>query len=206
MSEHYFSAEPTSTPTRRGFSFEFSGEQIPVQVDGGVFSATRLDPGTRVLLKYLEKHSSDLDDWNSGKVLDVGCGWGSVSLALAKKYPRLEVVAVDVNQRALENTQRNAELNRLANVHTFEPDSVPETFKFEEIWSNPPIRIGKVALQDLLVRWLSRLSVDGVATFVVAKQLGAPSLQVWLTSLPGYACIKLGQDKGYWVLRVRHEG
>lgn len=178
------------------------GDAIDVLVDGGVFSATRLDPGTRVLLEYLEQDSPQSLGDESGRLLDIGCGWGAISLALGRKYPSAAVTSIDVNRRALENTRRNAERNGITNVHVLEPSEISPDITFDAIWSNPPIRIGKPALHGLLSRWLSHLAPAGSATLVVAKQLGAPSLQRWLNELPGFRCLKLGQEKGYWVLRV----
>lgn len=205
MSEHYFSADPASTPIQRNFEFDFLGEAISVRVDSGIFSATRIDPGTKVLLGELEKHVAIHQSSPRSRALDIGCGWGAISLALAKSSAELEVIAIDVNQRALDNTKRNAKLQGLSNVQALHPTDVPPDLEFDEIWSNPPIRIGKEALHELLQSWLARLSNAGIATFVVAKQLGAPSLQRWLNGLPGLSCSKLSQDKGFWVLRVKRE-
>lgn len=205
MTEHYFSADPTSTGNRRDVKFDFMGDTLLAQVDAGVFSATRIDPGTRVLLKSLERHEVPGGKAATLNVLDIGCGWGPISLALAKKYPAGEILAVDVNRRALENTARNAALNEVLNISTREPGEVADDTAFDEIWSNPPIRIGKEALHSLLETWLARLTVGGLATFVVAKQLGAPSLEHWLNDLAGYRCQKVDQSKGYWILQVSRE-
>lgn len=202
--DHYFSADPKSESTPREIGFDFLGERLSAAVDAGVFSATRLDAGTRVLLNYLESHSQ-ADDKDVARVIDIGCGWGPISIALGKKYPEAEVIGVDVNRRALENTTRNLAMNRVSRARAMHPELVPEGYEFDEIWSNPPIRIGKVALHELLMEWLPRLGESGTATIVVAKQLGAPSLQQWLNSQPNFRCTKLLQEKGYWLLRVTRE-
>ena len=205
MSDHYFSAEPVSPTSTREIGFDFLGERIAVQVDGGVFSATKLDSGTKVLLKYLESYHGQ-NASNAQNVLDLGCGWGPITISLAKKYPDSAVLGVDINRRALRNTARNLASTQALNAEAKHPDSVPDELEFDEIWSNPPIRIGKKALHELLLVWLPRLKPLGVATLVVAKQLGAPSLLNWLDSQPGFHCTKLLQDKGYWLLRVKREG
>ncbi len=77
------------------------------------------------------------------------------------------------------------------------------TVQFATIWSNPPIRIGKPALHDLLHTWLARLDADGSASLVVQKHLGADSLQRWLIEL-GYRCDRVGSKAGFRLLTVRH--
>ena len=74
--------------------------------------------------------------------------------------------------------------------------------RYDEVWSNPPIRIGKKALHDLLSTWLPRLTPDGVARLVVGKNLGADTLQRWLID-QGYACVRAASAKGFRVLLVR---
>ena len=81
-------------------------------------------------------------------------------------------------------------------------DDVPDEMQFDEIWSNPPIRIGKPALHDLLLTWLPRLAADGRAVLVVGKNLGADSLQRWLVE-QGYPCERLASAKGFRVLEAR---
>jgi 16S rRNA (guanine1207-N2)-methyltransferase len=136
---------------------------------------------------------------------DVGCGWGPITLALATESPEATVFAVDVNERARELTAINAQAHGLHNVHVIEPDAYPEGLDIDCLWSNPPIRIGKEALHQLLTTWLNRLAPDGVAYLVVAKQLGSDSLQRWIAEDgPGaFSCERLTTDKGFRVLEVR---
>ena len=108
--------------------------------------------------------------------------------------------AVDVNQRALELVAENAAANDLPNVTVALPDSVPDDITFDAIYSNPPVRIGKEALHDLLTRWLPRLAADGTAYLVVQRHLGADSLQAWLER-EGFPTRRLASSKGYRVLR-----
>ena len=81
------------------------------------------------------------------------------------------------------------------------PDQVPADLRFDEIWSNPPIRIGKDALHELLLLWLPRLKPDGVAWLVVGKNLGADSLAKWLTA-QGWLTEKLASAKGFRILKT----
>ena len=139
-----------------------------------------------------------------GDFLDIGCGWGAISLALALESPEASVYAIDVNERAIELTERNAELNCCANIHAGEAADVPEGLEFELIWSNPPIRIGKQELHTLLMTWLPRLAPDGYAYLVVQKNLGSDSLMRWLAQALGstFTVAKYASSKGYRVIEV----
>ena len=135
----------------------------------------------------------------SGTLLDLGCGWGPIACALATS-PDVVVWATDTNERALELTRLNA-ANLDAEVHAALPDEIPDDVVFDEIWSNPPIRIGKDALHDLLLRWLPRLTPDGSARLVIGKNLGADSLQAWLVA-QGWPTERVTSEKGFRILRV----
>ena len=138
-----------------------------------------------------------------GTYLDLGCGYGVIACALATAVPNSTVWGVDVNERALQLCADNAAALGFADrVHAATPDGVPTDVRFDEIWSNPPIRVGKAALHDLLLSWLPRLAPDGRALLVVGKNLGADSLQRWLIE-QGYRCTRLASAKGFRVLEVR---
>jgi 16S rRNA G1207 methylase RsmC len=87
-------------------------------------------------------------------------------------------------------------------VQVLRPEAVDPTTRYDEIWSNPPIRIGKEALHELLLTWLARLAPTGVARLVVGRNLGADSLQRWLGD-QGYDCERVASAKGFRVLNVR---
>jgi 16S rRNA (guanine1207-N2)-methyltransferase len=196
--EHYFSAEPDA-PARRGHvEFTVAGNTYRLATGGGVFSADRLDPGTAVLLRKAPPPHPD----STATLLDLGCGYGPITAVLARSAPRAIVYAVDVNRRALGLVRDNAASLGIANrVNAVTPDEVPDTARFAEIWSNPPIRVGKPELHAMLLRWLSRLTPDGRAWLVVARHLGSDSLQQWLTE-HGYPVTRHASQKGYRVLRV----
>ncbi len=196
MSEHYFSSDPTSPYETAEVSVSVWGEPMRLTSATGVFSYGRLDLGTAVLLRTARLPSGRT-------FLDLGCGYGVISCALATARPDADVWAVDVNERALELTRRNAErLDLASRIRVASPDEVPSSVCFDGIWSNPPIRIGKAALHELLLHWLPRLADDGEAWFVVSKNLGADSLQRWLTE-QSYACDRVASAKGFRVLRVQ---
>jgi 16S rRNA (guanine1207-N2)-methyltransferase len=194
--EHYFTSEPSAAADERTVRFTVAGRELRLTASAGVFSASRLDPGTAVLLRKAPLPR------RGGNYLDLGCGYGPIAVSLAATSPRAAVYAVDVNSRALALVRDNAARAGLADrVHACLPDEVPLDLVFDEIWSNPPIRIGKADLHALLLRWLPRLAPDGVAWLVVAHHLGSDSLQSWLTG-QGWATRRHASQKGYRVLAV----
>ena len=138
-----------------------------------------------------------------GRILDLGCGYGVIGLAVAKAVPGAVVTGVDVNERAVLLANENAAALGVADRFTAgTPDAVAADATYDEIWSNPPIRIGKDALHELLLTWLPRLSPGGRAVMVVGKNLGADSLQRWLGE-QGYPTERLASAKGFRVLETR---
>ncbi|GAA4201223.1 hypothetical protein GCM10022220_06900 [Actinocatenispora rupis] len=198
--EHYFTADPSAPATRSTVRFAVGTREVRLTAAGGVFSASRLDPGTAVLLRKAPLPR------RAGTLLDLGCGYGPIAAALAVSAPAATVYAVDVNARALDLVRENAAaLGAADRIVPATPDAVPADVVFDEIWSNPPIRIGKPALHGLLTTWLPRLAPGGVAWLVVARNLGADSLAGWLTT-QGYAVDRHASQKGYRVLSVAAAG
>ena len=197
-SDHYFSQEPKSNYQPKQIELNVAGEVFNINTASGTFSPLRLDVGTEVLLDHLELAPKD------GSILDLGCGWGPIALNLAKHSPKAKVWAVDVNNRSLELTAENAKSLGLSNIQTATPDSVPKDIKFSGIWSNPPIRIGKKQLHELLLTWLPRLEANASAYLVVQKNLGSDSLQKWLTEtlVDGYEVSRLTSVKTYRIIKV----
>jgi 16S rRNA (guanine1207-N2)-methyltransferase len=199
--DHYFTAEPASAAERRTVVVQLAGRAMPVTTAGGVFSPDRVDIGTTVLLRVVP------DPPPTGNVLDLGCGWGPLALTMALTSPEATVWAVDVNRRAIGLLADNAKALGLENVRPVTADQVPGNLTFATIWSNPPIRIGKAALHELLDAWLPRLSPGGTAYLVVQRNLGADSLHTWLTGHlgPEYYVTKYASSKGFRVLRVHRD-
>ena len=136
-------------------------------------------------------------------MLDLGCGFGVIGLAIAACSPSTIVTGVDVNERAVLLANENAAALGVADRFTAgTPDAVAADATYDEIWSNPPIRIGKDALHDLLLAWLPRLAPGGRAVMVVGKNLGADSLQRWLGA-EGWPTERLASAKGFRVLETR---
>jgi 16S rRNA (guanine1207-N2)-methyltransferase len=195
--DHYFSADPSVALERAPVRARVWGRDLTLTSGSGVFARGRLDVGTGVLFRATEPPVSD------GPFLDLGCGYGVIACALAVSRPEAEVWAVDVNERALQLTRENeAALGVADRVHAMLPEQVPAGQRFAEIWSNPPVRVGKRALHALLLSWLPRLEPTGRAVLVVGKNLGADSLQRWLAD-QGCPATRLASAKGFRVLEVR---
>ena len=173
-SEHYFSSTPGSELNLRTIHAHIAGADRELTTAGGVFSPDRIDLGTSVLLSSVPSPPP------GGNLLDLGCGWGPISLTLALESPRATVWAVDVNERALDLVRLNAEKLGISNINAVTPDNVPDDVDFMTIWSNPPIRVGKNELHDLLERWLPRLQPGCDGWLVVQRNLGSDSLHRWL--------------------------
>ncbi|ACQ80687.1 methyltransferase small [Beutenbergia cavernae DSM 12333] len=195
--DHYFSAEPAAPDERRTIDVRLRGRDVRVTTAPGVFSADHLDTGTRVLLDAVPAPPA------TGELLDLGCGWGPLALAMAAESPGARVWAVDVNDRALDLVRVNAAAVGAAGVRAATPDeALTHRPSLAVIWSNPPIRIGKRSLHDLLATWLDLLAPDGEAWLVVAKNLGADSLQRWIATELGFEAERTASVKGFRVLKV----
>ncbi|MBM7504482.1 class I SAM-dependent methyltransferase [Agromyces aurantiacus] len=199
--EHYFSSKPADDRALRTVTVRLAGREFDVLTAGGVFSPGHVDLGTRVLLDEVPEPPA------GGHLLDLGAGWGPVALTLGLEAPDATVWAVDVNERALDLVGRNAARLGLTNVNPARPDDVPDDVRFAAIWSNPPIRIGKAELHELLRRWLPRLEAGATAWLVVQKNLGADSLQRWLADDlgEGWHVERAATSKGFRVLAVTRE-
>ena len=193
---HYFDADPAVPSQPRVVRLDLPDRSLTLTTDRGVFAAGGVDPGTKYLL--LEAPPPP----ESGTFVDLGCGYGAIACTLALRAPRAEILAVDVNERALALCAANAEGAGATNVRTLRADAVPDELVVDLLWSNPPIRIGKTALHGLLATWLGRLAPTGTALLVVQKHLGADSLQRWLTSA-GFTAERIGSRTGYRLLEVR---
>src|SRR3954447_20305031 len=195
---HYFAPHPQAPGRRTVVPVRLAGRDVEVVTAGGFFSGDRVDLGTRVLLREAPEPPA------SGDLLDLGCGWGPIALVLGLLASAASVWAVDVNERALELTGENARRLGTGNVRAVRPEDVPDDVRFDAIWSNPPIRIGKEALHQLLLTWMPRLRPGAQAHLVVQRNLGADSLHAWLAdTLDGRAEVaRAGSAKGYRVLRV----
>ncbi len=196
MSAHYFTETPSGPEHRRQVEVEVWGRPFTLTTANGVFAGDGLDRGTEVLLR------ESAPPTGAPTVLDLGCGYGPVALGIALACPAARVDAVDVNERALALCRDNAAALGVADrVRVMRPADVEPGRTYDQIWSNPPIRVGKQALHALLLTWLPRLAPAGEARLVVSKNLGADTLQRWLVE-QGFGCTRVASSKGFRVLLV----
>jgi 16S rRNA (guanine1207-N2)-methyltransferase len=195
VGQQYFAERPDAAPRPGTVHVVLPDLHLELETDSGVFSPSRLDPGTRLLLETAPPPVA------SGDLLDLGCGYGALALVLAARSPAARVWAVDVNTRALRLCAINAERAGLRKVRCVSPDDPGLPGEFGLIWSNPPIRIGKAALHALL----ARLAPGAAAFLVVQRYLGSDSLQRWLTD-SGWPAERIAARSGYRVLRVTAAG
>lgn len=199
--QHYFSSDPSGDFTPKPITVELAGRQVSVVTASGIFSPAGVDKGTKILLDEVPAPSGQ-------NLLDIGTGWGPITLSLAMLAPNAQVYGVEVNQRSAELTRLNAQKLGLKNVTVAHPDALDTDIRFDTIWSNPPIRVGKEVLHGILRTWLPRLASGGKAYLVVQKNLGSDSLQKWIekdleADYPGeFTADRYATSKGFRVLIV----
>jgi 16S rRNA (guanine1207-N2)-methyltransferase len=191
---HYFDEDPDAPSMPRDVELWLPDMSLTLTTDRGVFGYDQIDAGSKLLLLKAPPPPP------TGNLLDLGCGVGTIALPLAR---RATVWAVDVNSRARALCATNAIANGITNVRVVGPDDVPDDLAVDCIWSNPPIRVGKKALHEMLLMWLERLAPAGYAVMVVHKHLGGDSLQRWLTG-GGYPTTRLASSSGYRILHTTH--
>lgn len=208
-SSQYFSRTPAVASDEREIELSLPDLELRLLTDRGVFSNTRIDAGTRLLLQEAPHPTPQMHN-----LCDLGCGYGPIAVTLAKRAPRSSVWAVDLNERAVALTARNAERNGCDGIRavvvdesgqaidgTLEDRTTLPRITFDGLWSNPPIRIGKAALHRLLTIWLDRLAPTGSAWLVVQRHLGADSLADWMSE-QGWPTSRICSRAGYRLLEV----
>lgn len=195
---HYFSEDVTAESKPQAVILQVPGLDTSLVTDRGVFSPGQVDKGTRYLLRT-GPHPS----YSNEHIVDIGAGYGPITCALATWNPQATIWAVEVNPRARELCAVNTSNLKLDNVKIVGPDEVPDDLLVDRIWSNPPIRIGKKNLHELLLFWLGRLRPWGTAHLVVQKNLGSDSLHKWMET-QGFNVVRRSSEMGYRLLDVTH--
>ena len=192
MTKMYFAENPDANHDIHELKVELLGESMTFLTDAGVFSKKMIDYGSRVLLSALGFNKKET-------LLDVGCGYGTLGLTLAKAQG-LEVTLVDINQRALDLARKNADANQVS-ADIFQSNVYEHvTGQFHHIISNPPIRAGKQVVHEVISGSYDHLLEDGDLTIVIQKKQGAPSAKAKMEEVFGN-CETLKKDKGYYILR-----
>lgn len=197
MSDHYFTNKPQTASETTAWTYTLRGKEFKFVTDAGVFSKKTVDFGSRLLVETI-----DFSELVSGDILDVGCGYGPIGLALAKEDAERKVEMVDVNERALGLAKQNSSNNRLANV-LIHPSDIYESVEgkdFAAIVSNPPIRAGKKVVHGILTGAFDLLKEGGTLTIVIQKKQGAPSAKAKMEETFGNTEV-IAKDKGYWIIQ-----
>lgn len=194
MTEQYFTADPTCESKPVPCAFPYRGYGLNFMTDAGVFSRGELDTGTKLLLDALPPLAGD--------VLDVGCGWGAIGVAIGRACPACRVTMVDVNHRALELCRANAEKNGVQ-AQILESDGLAAVLDrtFDAVVTNPPIRAGKQVIYRMFADAAAHLNTGGALYLVIRKQQGAESCMKYLRTLFGQV-EKLDKSGGFWVLKA----
>lgn len=197
MADHYYTPLPESAHKTRTVQAEILGRTLRFETDAGVFSKNELDPGSRLLIEAMDELS--------GRVLDLGCGWGAVGISLGAANPQAQFVLCDVNERAVDLANKNIRANGLSNAQAVVSDAFSALEgTFDHVITNPPIRAGKQVIYAMFDEAHARLSPGGTLTLVIRKQQGAPSAQKHLLAVFGNA-ETVARGGGYHVIQCRKE-
>ena len=194
--DHYYTSAPTSAHKTAYVDMEYRGHALRFETDSGVFSRTELDRGTEVLLDALPETVS-------GSVLDMGCGWGVIGVAIGKHWPDTVITMADINQRACDLSRKNASAAGVE-ATVIESDGYEKVLghTYDLILQNPPIRAGKAVIYKMFADASACLHADGELWLVIRKQQGAPSAITYLKTL--FEDVDTVEKKsGFWIIRCR---
>ena len=192
MTKMYFAENPDAKHDIHELNVELLGQRLTFLTDAGVFSKKMIDYGSQVLLSVLDFEAGE-------RVLDVGCGYGPLGLTLAKAQG-VTATMVDINQRALDLAQKNAERNQIS-AEIFQSNVYEKVSGiFDHIISNPPIRAGKQVVHEVISGSYEHLTEGGDLTLVIQKKQGASSAKSKMEAVFGN-CEIVKKDKGYYILR-----
>ena len=198
MADHYYTVNPNSAHDEWQISATILGNELTFTTDAGVFSRDGLDRGTEVMLEALPELE--------GRILDLGCGWGPVGVALGKKYPSLDIVMTDINQRAVDLSNRNLAANGVSNAKAVQGDAFENVEGlFSAVITNPPIRAGKAVIYAMFEKAREYLVPGGALYIVIRKQQGAPSALKYLASIYDSA-ETISRGSGFHVIRAVRQG
>ena len=190
---HYFTNDYVKSD-KKTIKVKIKNKDYSFNVDNGVFSKSGLDFGTRTLLESL-----DLDDIH-GNVLDFGCGYGPIGIYIADNTDA-NVDMIDVNERSLALAKENIGINKVE-THIFKSDVYENVNKkYDFIITNPPIRVGKKILYNILFEANNYLKDHGEMWLVVNKDQGAKSLLKDLSEI--YDAEVVRKNKGFYIIRAK---
>ena len=202
---HYFSEKQEVKSDRKIIKYEIENKNFEFVTDNGVFSKTKVDFGTDVMLKVFLRENMNKKN-QKFDVLDIGCGYGVVTVIVKAFFENVKTVSSDVNERALELTTENLLKNEVVKDEnndfevrkSFVFDNISE--KFDVILSNPPIRAGKQTIFQIYEKSFEHLNENGEFYCVIQTKHGAKSTQKKLEEVFGN-CETLEINAGYRIFR-----
>lgn len=197
MSDHYYSKKPQSKSNPKTQDYQLLGRTYRLTTDTGVFSKNQIDYGTRLLIESFKSPSIN------GKLLDLGCGYGPLGVAIADHFPERKIVLVDINERAISLAQKNIDQNNIKNAEVILSDGFLQirNYQFAAILTNPPIRAGKKVVYQMFEDSKDALYKGGELWIVIQKKQGAPSAKNKLEELFQSVDI-VTRKKGYYIIRA----
>lgn len=191
---HYFENDDSVISEPATITYDFQGQHLTYTTDHGVFSRQRLDYGSRVLMDAI-------DIGNAKSMLDVGCGYGTMGIALKSVHEDLQVLMTDVNKRAISLAKENIKCNNLEGIDVIESDVYENVHdRYDLVISNPPIRAGKKVVSAIISGSYDHLNKGGRLVIVIQKKQGAPSAKKLMEEIFGNATV-IKKDKGYYILQ-----
>ena len=194
---HYFQDDPTLASKERRLSLDIDGKHLEFLSDNGVFSKDKIDEGTIIFLKVLVPLRL------SGKILDLGCGYGPIGLTIAITSPDARVDLADINPRAVALCDKNARILGLSQRVTCLQSDIYEKIEgpYDSIVVNPPIRAGKVVINQMFTGAKQYLIDGGSLYIVIRRKQGAESALKYLETVFENVSV-LHKEKGYWIIRA----
>ena len=193
---HYFSEKPEIKSEKKRIKYTIQNKKFEFITDNGVFSKSKVDFGTDLMLNEFLKKNRGLEV-EKIKILDIGCGYGAVSVILKSFYPEISITLSDVNERALELSEENLKKYGINDYHIIKSDAFEKiTEKFDVILSNPPIRAGKDIIFKIYSEAYEHLNENGEFYCVIQTKHGAKSTQKKLMEIFGN-CDTVTIDGGY---------
>ncbi len=188
----YFENKDKKINNQRNLVITFKNKSYKFSTGDQIFSKDKLDYGTRLLLENFTKEQIN------GSILDLGCGYGAIGVILATIYPHITVDMIDITDRAVFLSKKNAK--HLSNVNIYQSNVYENvTSKYNYIITNPPIRAGKEVVKKFLIDAKNYLKQDGQLWFVMRKNHGVKSMNKELE--PFYDIKIIEKSKGFYIIK-----
>lgn len=192
---HYFINDNNLKHNKKIININYNNKEIKLYTDNGVFSKEHFDYGSKLLVNNFLKEEK------SGRVLDLGCGYGIIGIILSQNK-NLYIDMVDINNNAVNLTKENLKLNNIENATSFVSNIYSEiTNKYDYIITNPPIRAGKETIRTFLFDAQNHISENGEIWFVMRKDHGVKSMMKELEK--DYKIEVVDKDKGFYIVKLK---